>query len=112
MDVLPGAEVAIRDNAWKHPGAEELRTTAKRRLERWADVAERSLLRRPETHLAFGPPGARIVELATRLGPDFLVIGALDKGLWQRLAFGSSAEHVLRKAPCTIVLARPPRHEP
>lgn len=107
VDTLPGAEAAIRDNAWKHAGAEGIRKKADALLERWTQRAEQQLGYRPETHLEYGAAGARVVELATRLAPDFLVIGPLDKAIWERVAFGSSAEQVLRKAPCTVVLARP-----
>lgn len=107
VDVLPGASRAIQSS--KQASAIALRTNGEAILERWASMIEAERGVRPQVHLEFGPPGIRTVELATRLRPDLLVIGSLDKSMLARVAFGSNAEHVLTKAPCSVLLARPRR---
>ncbi len=111
VDVLPGAELAISENSWKYPGAEELRARSQALLDGYAQIATRALGRPVVPHLEYGPPATRILALAERLQPDLLVVGPLDKSRWQRFVFGSAADELLRKAPCTVVLARPKHRE-
>lgn len=107
VDLLPGAEAAVRNNAWEHPGAAALRKKAEHHLQLFAEIAERALGRPVQRHLAFGGPAKRLLELAITLSSDYLVVGPLDRSAWQRAVFGSTAEDVLRRAPCSVILARP-----
>jgi nucleotide-binding universal stress UspA family protein len=62
---------------------------------------------------AFGPPwlevgDARtvIVDVATRLGADLIVMGTHGRRGVSRLFLGSVAESVVRTAPCPVLLVR------
>lgn len=64
-----------------------------------------------EAHLAVGDPRREIVELAVELEADFVVVGSHGKGPVTRALLGSVSDHVARKAPCTVIVARPKRIE-
>lgn len=107
VDLIPGSEAAVRDNGWGHAGASALRRRAERHLAMYVQIAERALGRPVHGQLAYGRPAVRVVEAARSLAADYVVIGPVDRSLWQRAVFGSAAEAILREAPCTVVLARP-----
>lgn len=62
---------------------------------------------RPEHLLPImGSPPREIVDLARQVKADLIVIGAEESGLLQRLLLGSTADGVIRKAPCPVLVAR------
>jgi nucleotide-binding universal stress UspA family protein len=54
----------------------------------------------------FGEPVAGIIERAAETGADTIVIGTHGCSGYKRLFMGSTAERVLRCAPCPVVLIR------
>lgn len=111
VDLLPGSEAAVRDNTWNHAGAAALRAKAEQHLTFYVQIAERALGRSVQSHLAFGSPAKQLLELASTLSSDYLVVGPLDRPAWKRAVFGSTADDVLRHAPCSVILARPKHAE-
>ena len=63
---------------------------------------------RVETRVVHGRPAPVIVEDATP--GDLIVIGTRARGEIERLFLGSVAEHVLRAAPCPVLVVPPLRH--
>jgi nucleotide-binding universal stress UspA family protein len=55
-----------------------------------------------------GPPAKQILERATSLAADLIVIGTHGRGGFQHLVLGSVTEKVLRRATCPV-LTVPPR---
>ena len=57
-----------------------------------------------ETHRVSGNPGKVIVDFATELGADLVVVG--DRGMHgvNRLLSGSVPNHVVHNAPCSVLL--------
>jgi nucleotide-binding universal stress UspA family protein len=53
-----------------------------------------------------GPPGDAIVQLATRDHTDLIVIGTSGRTGIDRLLLGSVATEVIRRAPCSVMVAR------
>jgi nucleotide-binding universal stress UspA family protein len=60
-------------------------------------------------HLAQGDPQTKILQLATDLEADLLVVGTHDPGKVAHMLFGSLAEELVRKAPCPVLVVRPRR---
>jgi nucleotide-binding universal stress UspA family protein len=54
-----------------------------------------------------GEPGPRIVEQAERLEADFVVLGSHGHSAFYDLFIGSTANFVLKCAPCPLVLLPP-----
>ena len=48
-----------------------------------------------------------IVRTATRLAIDLIVMGTHGRGGLKHLILGSVAEHVIREAPCPVLILRP-----
>lgn len=58
-------------------------------------------------HLAAGPPWREIVQMASSLRADLLVVGTAGRTGLARMALGSVAEKVVRHAGCPVLVARP-----
>jgi nucleotide-binding universal stress UspA family protein len=76
-------------------------------LREWLVPAEKMGL---ETEALFdeGNPVARILERATSLPADLIVMGTHGRGGFERLILGSVTEKILRKANCPVLTVPPP----
>jgi nucleotide-binding universal stress UspA family protein len=54
-----------------------------------------------------GDPGESIVSVAEAEAVDLIVVGTHGRGSIGRLFLGSVSEHVVRHAPCPVLVARP-----
>lgn len=54
-----------------------------------------------------GDPGESIVSAAEAEAADLIVVGTHGRGPIGRLFLGSVSEHVVRSAPCPVLVARP-----
>lgn len=53
-----------------------------------------------------GDAGPMIVWVAEHEGSDAIVVGSHGRGVFKRLVIGSVSEHVVRHAPCPVLLVR------
>jgi universal stress protein A len=53
-----------------------------------------------------GRPYVEIVRIAEERKIDLIVLGVFGRGALDRLVFGSTAEHVIRRAPCPVLTTR------
>jgi hypothetical protein len=51
-----------------------------------------------------GPPADVILQSASRINPDYIVIGSHGHGAMHDLIAGSTTREILRKSPCPVVL--------
>jgi universal stress protein A len=56
-------------------------------------------------------PADEIVQYAKDIHADIVVVGTHGRGGVSRLLMGSVAEHVVRNAPCPVLVVRPREHE-
>ena len=56
-----------------------------------------------------GDPGDQIVAAAEAEHVDMILVGSHGRGAVGRLFLGSVSEHVVRNAPCPVLVVRPPR---
>jgi nucleotide-binding universal stress UspA family protein len=61
-----------------------------------------------ETDVVLGYPRSGILKSATSWKADFVMLGSNDLGPVARLLLGSTAQSVLRRAPCSVEIVRPP----
>ncbi|MGZ3421593.1 MAG: universal stress protein [Polyangiales bacterium] len=59
-------------------------------------------------HTNVGDPARQIARLAEKLGADLVVVGTHVDSAIEQLLLGSVAGRVLRKAPCSVLVVRPP----
>jgi len=77
-----------------------------RQLEEWRNAAERSAATHVFASLLTGTPVDEILRFAREGRYDVLVIGTPGVLGCARMVFGSVAEAVIRRAPCSVVVAR------
>jgi nucleotide-binding universal stress UspA family protein len=58
-----------------------------------------------------GPPFVEIVKYAKDHDVDLIVLGTHGRGAIAHMLMGSTAERVVRKAPCPVLTVRPEGHE-
>lgn len=84
-------------------------------VQRWladqARVAHEIAGQRVATHLVRGAPWRGVVQLAADLDADLVVCGTHGFRGIERLAFGSVAELIVRRAPCPVFVVRPRSHD-
>ncbi|AAM71354.1 MAG TPA: universal stress protein [Chlorobaculum sp.] len=56
----------------------------------------------------YGSPGATIIEYASKTGAAMIVLGSHGASNLGRLLVGSTAESVMRHAPCPVLVLRSP----
>jgi universal stress protein A len=91
-----------------HPGDPEMRA------ESLALNHLRALVPEGEAKLAVrisGSPANTIVEYARSIHADVIVVGTHGRDGMSRLLMGSVAEHVVRHAPCPVLVVRRNEHE-
>ncbi len=67
---------------------------------------EVDLTTKTDTDVAFGTPHREIIELAKDRGVDLIVIGTHGRSGLGHLLIGSTAEKVVREAPCPVLTVR------
>src|SRR3954470_17340496 len=64
-----------------------------------------------QTELRSGSPASEIVATAAELGSDIIVISTHGHTGLKHVLLGSVAEHVIRRAPCPVLVVREREHE-
>jgi len=57
-----------------------------------------------DTHVLVGDPAPAICQLARDLSAEAIVIGSRGRGGLKRAVLGSVSDHIVRHAPCTVVV--------
>jgi nucleotide-binding universal stress UspA family protein len=61
-------------------------------------------------HARIGKAAPEILALAEEIGADLIIVGSKRMSGLERLILGSTSEHVMREAGCTVEIARPKRY--
>ena len=88
------------------PRIERLEESAARELPKLARAAECEGLDVEEL-IVHGEPAAEIVRVARERGADLIVISSHGRTGLGRILFGSTAESVVRYAPCPVLVVKP-----
>ena len=89
---------------------EEIQTAAGKRLDQIRDEFAAEDIQ-VETQLAIGQAFAEIVVAARNSDADLVVLATHGLGPVKHMLMGSTAEKVVRKAPCPVLTVRHPEHE-
>lgn len=109
VHVVP--EASVVPEATMGSAVTERLEAARLLVERLAEHAKGHFTGVVSGHVAVGIPWREIVQAATNLEADLLVVGTHDyKGL-KRMLLGSVAEHVAKAASCPVLIVRPKQHE-
>jgi nucleotide-binding universal stress UspA family protein len=83
---------------------------AEERLREWVDELGREV-EPVDPLVAMGTPHAEIVRLAEEQHADLIVMATHGRGFISHAILGSTAERVLRRAPCPVLIVRDPAAE-
>jgi nucleotide-binding universal stress UspA family protein len=72
------------------------------------EVAQRAgqAVHASDVRVEHGDVGPAICRVAEDEGVDLVVLGTHDRSGWSRLWFGSVSDHVVRHAPCPVLVVR------
>lgn len=90
--------------------SEQLEDSAERELPKIAGCEECSGLEVEEA-IVHGDAASEIVRVAKERGVDLIVISSHGRTGLGRILFGSTAESVVRHAPCPVLVVKPPAEE-
>jgi nucleotide-binding universal stress UspA family protein len=102
---MPTVSTPELDARWLEQQAEALRAEL-------ADQARRTGLtglsgfRPAQLRLVVGSPAREILDLASQVQADLIIVGATEGGALHRILLGSTADSVIRKAPCPVLVLR------
>jgi nucleotide-binding universal stress UspA family protein len=96
------------------PGApafsDDERTSAEEKLRVWADSAG-AMGVRTNMLVRNGLPAHEIVEAAKDIDADLIIIATHGHTGWKYFCIGSTAERVVRAAPCPVLVVREKEHQ-
>jgi universal stress protein A len=84
--------------------------TGKKKLRAWADSAGAAGMA-AKLVLRNGWPAHEIVEAAKDLDVDLVILATQGHTGWKHFCIGSTAERVVRAAPCPVLVVREKEHE-
>jgi nucleotide-binding universal stress UspA family protein len=71
-----------------------------------ARVQDELALGDSEIHLLRGDPGQAICQLAREMSARAIVVGSRGRGRVKRALLGSVSDHIVRNAPCSVIVTR------
>lgn len=83
---------------------DSIRTTHTRAVDQ---LVEEHGIRRDRVHVHQGPPHRVLIDLAEELQADLVVMGAVSRSGLKRLFLGSTAEQMLDRLPCDVLIVKP-----
>jgi nucleotide-binding universal stress UspA family protein len=90
--------------------SDQLEDSAERELPKIAGCDECEGLEVEEV-IVHGDAASEIVRVARERGVDLIVISSHGRTGWGRMLFGSTAESVVRHAPCPVLVVKPPQSD-
>ena len=90
--------------------SDQLKDSAERELPKIAECDECEGLVVEEV-IAHGDAASEIVRVASERGVDLIVISSHGRTGLGRMLFGSTAESVVRHAPCPVLVVKPPQSD-
>lgn len=91
--------------------AEKQRTIAEKNLHALTAASEAEGDLEIGSTLAEGVPADEIIETAKDFATDLIIIGTHGYKGWRRVLLGSTAQKVVRAAPCPVLVVREKEHE-
>jgi universal stress protein A len=90
---------------------EELKANAEENLRVLVRAARESGIKRATSISRSGMPAHEIVEAAKESDVDLIVIATHGYSGWKHFCIGSTAERVVRAAPCSVLVVREKEHD-
>jgi nucleotide-binding universal stress UspA family protein len=101
------------DLSWTTVDFEELNTAHKESAEKQLTQIREERIPKgipADTVILFGKPFVEIVKFAKNENCDLIVMATHGRGAVSHILMGSTAEKVVRKAPCPVLTVKHPKH--
>lgn len=105
--VPPSPGVGVTINTPNTAGIEAAHTYVSRIVE----AADECFHGHVHGHVRTGDPRREILQLASLLETDLIVVGTNNKGRIERFVLGSVSEGIVKNALCAVLVARPKEHD-
>jgi nucleotide-binding universal stress UspA family protein len=106
VHVVPATPLPMSGTAALPSPGVDLQEAARKTLERTCAGVAGRFNGKVVSHLATGEPWRQIVQLASTLGADLVVVGTAGRTGVARFVLGSVAQKVVRHAGCAVLVAR------
>ena len=106
VETIAVAAATVGGSPFALPSTAAMLKDAEEHLRRYLNEADKLADKRVIGHLRLGVPWKEIVQLATDLSADLLVVGTHDYHGLERLLLGSRTDTLVRSAPCAVLVAR------
>ena len=107
----PASELPVTPGPM-HVSLSEQIEAGQKLLAEWSTQARTRFLGPLAVHLAAGEPWHEIVQTASHVSADLVIMGTHGRSGLKRLLVGSVAETVVRRAPCPVLVVRPKGEQP
>jgi|RhiMetdeSRZDD1v2_1073273.scaffolds.fasta_scaffold06145_7 nucleotide-binding universal stress UspA family protein len=112
IEVLPMGYASELFPAAMTQVVDEISSYARDELQKLADEALRLGCPTVQQRTGQGKPSSEIARVAREESIDMIVLGTHGHGVLNRALFGSTADGLMRKAPCPVLVCRLSEHEP
>lgn len=101
------AQLTLVDVVLPHQATQALLQERRKLLERISIAVKAEGVRQVETRVLHGTPFLEITRQVLRAGHDLVIAGAEGGSMLRQVFFGSTATHLMRKAPCPVWIVKP-----
>ena len=84
---------------------------AEKKLRSLVTSIQNEKIQRPHWKVRVGVPSHEIVEAAKEMNVDLIIVATHGYTGWKHFCIGSTAERVVRAAPCPVLVVREKEHE-
>lgn len=106
LTVLPGIHMSMVATYFPKDAANKMKKDVKRQLEKFATqhITEDIIYK---THVAEGKPYATILEHASKLGADLIIMPSHKRSKVDKVVLGSVASKVVQNSPINVLVVKP-----
>ncbi|MFC1237150.1 universal stress protein [Vibrio sp. F74] len=106
LTVLPGIHMSMVATYFPKDAANKMKQDVKRQLQKFASqhVKEDVVYK---THVAEGKPYATILEFASKLGADLIIMPSHKRSKVDKVVLGSVASKVVQNSPINVLVVKP-----
>ncbi|MEZ8825574.1 universal stress protein [Vibrio sp. 10N.261.55.A7] len=106
LNVLPGIHMSMVSTYFPKDAAQKMKEDVKEQLRQFSDqhIDEKIVYK---IHVAEGKPYSTILEYATKLGADLIVMPSHKRSKLDNVVLGSVASKVVQNSPINVLVVKP-----
>lgn len=106
LNVLPGIHMSMVASYFPKDAAHQMKEDVKKQLDKFAEahIPEEVVY---QTHVTEGKPYTTILECATKLGIDLIIMPSHKRSKVDKVVLGSVASKVVQNSPINVMVVKP-----